>query len=64
MNTRVFFEKIHNDVSGVARLLDLSVRDVLELVYDEDGFNRKDLKRIKDAYHLTDSDICEILFLE
>lgn len=63
MNTRVFFEKIHNDVSGVARLLDLSVRDVLELVYDEDGFNRKDLKRIKDAYHLPDSDICEILFL-
>lgn len=63
MNTRVFFEKIHNDVSGVARLLDPSVRDVLELVYDEDGFNCKDLKRIKDAYHLIDSDICEILFL-
>lgn len=64
MNKSIFFAKIHNDVSGVAKCLDLSIRDVLELIYDEDGFNRKDLKRIKDVYDLTDSDICEILFTE
>ncbi len=63
MNINAFFEKIHNDVPGVTRLLGLTVADVFALIYDEDGFNRKDLAKIKKAYNLTDTDICEILFL-
>lgn len=64
MNRRVFCEKIHNDISGVARLLDLTVRDTLVLIYDEGRFSPKDLKKIKKAYNLTDSDICEIFYTE
>ena len=63
MNINAFFEKIHNAVPGGARLLGLTVADVCALIYDEDGFNRKDLAKIKKAYNLTDTDICEILFL-
>lgn len=64
MNRRVFCEKIHNDISGVARLLGLTVRDTLVLIYDEGRFSPKDLKKIKKAYNLTDSDICEIFYTE
>lgn len=63
-NRRVFCEKIHNDISGVARLLGLTVRDTLVLIYDEGRFSPKDLKKIKKAYNLTDSDICEIFYTE
>lgn len=61
MNRTLFFEAIHNDVSGLAKALGLSVRDVLELIYDE-GFAGRDWLVIKDKYGLTDSQICEILF--
>lgn len=64
VNRRVFCEKIHNDISGVARLLGLTVRDTLVLIYDEGLFSPKDLKKIKKAYNLTDSDICEIFYTE
>lgn len=64
MNRRVFCEKIHNDISGVARFLGLTVRDTLVLIYDEGRFSPKDLKKIKKAYNLTDSDICEIFYTE
>ena len=64
VNRRVFCEKIHNDISGLARLLDLTVRDTLVLIYDEGRFSPKDLKKIKKAYNLTDSDICEIFYTE
>lgn len=64
MNRRVFCEKIHNDISGVARLLGLTVRDTLVPIYDEGRFSPKDLKKIKKAYNLTDSDICEIFYTE
>lgn len=64
MNRRVFCEKIHSDISGLARLLGLTVRDTLVLIYDEGRFNPKDLKKIKKAYNLTDSDICEIFYTE
>ena len=64
MNRRAFCEKIHNDISGLARLLGLSVKDTLVLIYDEGRFNPKDLKKIKKAYNLTDSDICEIFYTE
>lgn len=64
MNRRVFCEKIHNDISGVARLLGLTVGDTLVLIYDEGRFSPKDLKKIKKAYNLTDSDICEIFYTE
>jgi hypothetical protein len=64
VNRRVFCEKIHNDISGVARLLGLTVRDTLVLIYDEGRFSPKDLKKIKKAYNLTDSDICEIFYTE
>lgn len=64
MSRRVFCEKIHNDISGVARLLGLTVRDTLVLIYDEGRFSPKDLKKIKKAYNLTDSDICEIFYTE
>lgn len=64
MNRRVFCEKIHNDIFGVARLLGLTVRDTLVLIYDEGRFSPKDLKKIKKAYNLTDSDICEIFYTE
>ena len=64
MNRRVFCEKIHNDISGLARLLGLTVRDTLVLIYDEGRFSPKDLKKIKKAYNLTDSDICEIFYAE
>lgn len=64
VNRRVFCEKIHNDISGLARLLGLTVRDTLVLIYDEGRFSPKDLKKIKKAYNLTDSDICEIFYTE
>lgn len=64
MNRRVFCEKIHNDISGLARLLGLSVKDTLVLIYDEGRFSPKDLKKIKKAYNLTASDICEIFYTE
>lgn len=64
MNRRVFCEKIHDDISGLARLLGLTVRDTLVLIYDEGRFSPKDLKKIKKAYNLTDSDICEIFYTE
>lgn len=64
MNRRVFCEKIHNDISGLARLLGLTVRDTHVLIYDEGRFTPKDLKKIKKAYNLTDSDICEIFYTE
>lgn len=64
MNRRVFCEKIHNDISGLARLLGLTVRDTLVLIYDEGRFSPKDLKKIKKAYNLTGSDICEIFYTE
>lgn len=64
MNRRVFCEKIHNDISGLARLLGLTVRDTLVLIYDEGRFSPKDLKKIKKTYNLTESDICEIFYTE
>lgn len=64
MNRRVFCEKIHNDISGLTCLLGLTVRDTLVLIYDEGRFSPKDLKKIKKAYNLTDSDICEIFYTE
>ena len=64
MNRRAFCEKIQNDISGLARLLGLSVKDTLVLIYDEGRFSPKDLKKIKKAYNLTDSDICEIFYTE
>lgn len=64
MNRRVFCEKIHNDISDLARLLGLTVRDTLVLIYDKGRFSPKDLKKIKKAYNLTDSDICEIFYTE
>lgn len=61
MNRALFFKAIHNDVSGLAKALGLSVRDVFVLISHE-GFSAKDWSVIKAKYQLTDSQICEILF--
>jgi hypothetical protein len=61
MNRTLFLEAIDNDVSGLAKALDLSVRDVFDLINDE-GFAGRDWLVIKDKYKLTDSQIFEILF--
>ncbi len=63
MSKKLFYQAIHNDISGVARLLDLTARDVFELIYDE-GFCLPDWQRIQKAYNLTDSQVLEIQLAE
>lgn len=63
MNTKLFYQAIHNEVAKVASLLGLTVRDAFACIYD-DGFTLPDWRKIQKAYNLTDSQILEIQLTE